>query len=176
MNLIEILVEQANLNFTGRVNIVDGPTGKYLGVISLLDGSIVSSQYLSETGKASVNYIIAEELESKNIIYIAEPEVIPNEEVKFKIDVVDLELIYKNFNKVYTEALRLRPPGHIRLSIDPDFILQGPNISYHEFETLAVISDYNKVEDIYRESKLLGFQTCISLVSLRKKKILKVLE
>lgn len=175
MAFLKTVADQAALNFTGRINIMEKTTGKYLGRVSLLEGNIVFSKYLGSSGKASLFHIVIDDLELDGLTFIVEPEIVSVAEMIFELDYEQLSAASQSVFQAYLEAKKLRPPDHIRLLIDPDFVSVGANISYWEFETLSVISDYNKVEDIFRESPLLEYQTCNSLVSLRKKKAIKVL-
>lgn len=175
MAFLKSVADQVTLNFTGRINVLEKATGKYLGKVSLLEGTLVFSQFRGASGKASLFHIVIEDLENDTLSFVVEPEIVSMAEAIFEMDYEQLVTASQRVYSAYRESLKLRPPDHLRLLIDPDFISRGANISYWEFETLAVISDFNKVEDIFRESPLLEYQTCNSLVSLRKKNAIKVL-
>jgi len=172
---IKTIADQATLNFTGRVNLLDKNSGKYLGKVSLLDGDLVYSSYKGKTGKPSLYHVVIDDLEHDNLSFVVEPEIITMSEAIFEISYEDFVKDSQNVYQAYISSKKFRPPAHLRLLIDPDFIPRGPNISFWEYEVLTVISDFNKVSDIFEESPLLEYQTCNSLVSLRKKGAIRVL-
>lgn len=176
MAFIKTVADQATLSFTGRINVLEKGTGKFLGKVSLIEGDIVYCSYKGHVGKSSLFNIVIDDQETDQLSFIAEPEIVTLSEAIFQIT-------YENFVKegsfvyqTYKDSIKLRPPGHIRLLINPDFVARGPNISFWEYEILTVISDFNKVSDIFSESPLLEYQTVNALVNLRKKKALKVLK
>ncbi|MCF8058042.1 MAG: hypothetical protein K9K67_02000 [Bacteriovoracaceae bacterium] len=175
MAFIKTIADQVTLSFTGRVNVLEKTSGKYLGKVSLLDGMIVFSSYKGNTGKSSLFHIVIDDLEHDSLSFVVEPEIVTLSEAIFEITYEDFVKDGQNIYQAYLSAKKYRPPDHIRLLIDPDFIARGPNISFWEFEVLTVISDFNKVSDIFKESDLLEYQICNSLVSLRKKAAIKVL-
>ncbi|CAN0306830.1 unnamed protein product [Chrysoparadoxa australica] len=118
-------------------------TGKYLGRVSLLEGKIVFCNYRGSSGKASLFHVVIDDMELDSLTFIVEPEIVSAAETIFELDYDQLVAASQNVFQAYQDSKRLRPPDHIRLLIDPDFISVGPNISYWEFETLAVISDFN---------------------------------
>lgn len=175
MAFIKTIAEQATLNFTGRVNVLERTSGKYLGKVSLIDGDLVYCSYKGHSGKSSLYHIVIDDQERSDLSYIAEPEIVTLSEaifqITFEIFKKESQFIYES----YINAKKFRPPDHLRLLINPDFIAKGPSVSFWEYEVLTVISDFNKVSDIFNECPLLEYQTCNSLVNLRKKGALKVL-
>ena len=175
MAFIKTIADQATLNFTGRVNVLERNSGKYLGRVSLIDGDIVYCSYKGNSGKSSLFHVVIDDQERSDLSFIAEPEIVTLSEAIFELSFEkfkrESQLIYES----YLNAKKYRPPNHLRLLIHPDFIATGPSVSFWEFEVLTVISDFNKVSDIFIESPLLEYQTCNALVNLRKKGALKVL-
>ncbi len=72
------------------------------------------------------------------------------------------------------EAKKLRPPNGLRLVLNDEFVIKGGEIGQEEFGVMKVITDFNKVEDIYVNCPLQEHQITLALVSLRKKGALKV--
>lgn len=174
MAFIKVIAEQATLNFTGRVNVLERNSGKYLGKVSLIDGEIVYCFYKGHSGKSSLYHIVIDDQERSDLSFIAEPEIVTLSEAIFEIPFETFQREAQRTFESYLNSKKFRPPDHIRLLINPDFIAKGPSVSFWEYEVLTVISDFNKVSDIFNESPLLEYQTCNSLVSLRKKGALKV--
>ncbi len=176
MSLIKTLADQAALNFTGRVNFLDRSNGEYLGKASLIEGDIVFAQYRKGVGKPALFNCLIDEMEKSDISFVVEPEIVHHSEAIFLLTYDDFLVVGQKIYQAYCSSKKFRPPENLRLIINPSFIPKGPEISYSEFETLTVISDFNKVSDVYKESPLLEFQTVNSLVSLRKKGALKVVD
>ena len=162
------------MNFTGRVNFLEQGSGKYLGKVSLLEGQIIFSQYMGGIGKPSLFHCLIDDMEKANISFVVEPEIVSLSEAIFVLPYEEFLSMGQKIFQAYQSSKRFKPPENLRLVISPDFIPRGEDVSYSEFEVLTVISDFNKVSDIYKESPLLEFQTINSLVSLRKKGALKV--
>ncbi|MEC7274748.1 MAG: hypothetical protein VXV96_00375 [Bdellovibrionota bacterium] len=175
MAFLKTISDQVTLNFTGRVNILDKKNNKFLGKVSLLEGAIVYSSYEAKVGKSTLYDIIIEDLEGENLRFVVEPEIVTLSEAIFELSFDELKVSAQAIFQQYKESRKMLPPPHLRLMIDPDFVARGPSVSFWEFETLTVISDFNKVSDIFLESPLSEYQTSLSLVSLRKKGALKVL-
>ncbi len=175
MAFVKTIADQATLSFTGRINVLEKDTGKYLGKVSLIEGEIVYCAYNGHVGKSSLYNIVIDDQVREGLTFVAEPEIVTLSEAIFQLPyetfIKESSFIYQT----YRDSIKLRPPDHIRLLIDPDFVARGPNISFWEYEVLTVISDFNKVADIFSECNLLEYQTINALVSLRKKGALKVL-
>ncbi|MAF78132.1 MAG: hypothetical protein CME60_08210 [Halobacteriovoraceae bacterium] len=175
MSLIKTISDQVHLGFTGRINILTEQTGKYLGRITLRDGLIVFTQFKERIGKSSLYHCLIEDLEEGNLKFAVEPEVVGDNEIIFTLDYQEFVDKGQKIFQAYKSSKKFRPPGHIKLMIDPDFIAKGQSLSYVEFELLSTISDYSRVSDIFNESKLLEYQVSNALVSLRQKGALKVI-
>jgi len=175
LSLIKTVADQTSLNFTGKINVLEKGTNKYLGKITLLEGSIVFANYKGGMGKAALFHIVIDDLETENLSYVVEPEIVTLSEAIFDLSFENFKRDAEYIYSAYSSARKFRPPPHLRLLITPDFVPKGPSVSYAEFEVLTVISDFNKVSDIFSECSLLEYQTCNALVSLRKKGALKVI-
>lgn len=175
MALLHVLSEQCEIGFTGNINILEKLSGKYLGKVSLLEGELVYCSYRNTPGKPGLLHVLIDDMDKDELSFIPEPEIVSLSESIFRLTykefIKECEATYKD----YIEAKKLTPPRHIRLVINPDIIAAGPEINSSEFQVLTVISDFNKVSDILNESPLLEYQTSNALVSLRKKKAIKVL-
>lgn len=175
MAFLKTLSDQVVLSFTGRINVLHKENRKFLGRVSLLDGFIVSSSFKGRVGKSTLYNIVIEDLEDDSLSFVVEPEIVTLSEAIFELTLEELQKSAKAIYQQYVEAKRRIPPPHLRLVINPDFVARGPSVSFWEFETLTVISDFNKVSDIFLESPLAEYQTSLALVGLRKKGALKVL-
>ncbi len=174
MSLIKTISDQVHLGFTGRINILTKDTGKYLGRVTLRDGVIVFTQFKETIGKPALYHCLIEDLESDHLKFAVEPEVVGDNEIIFNLEYQDFVDTGHKIFQAYRSSKKFRPPGDIRLVIDPDFVAKGQEVNYVEFELLSTISDFSRVSDIFNESKLLEYQISNALVSLRQKGAIKV--
>ena len=73
-------------------------------------------------------------------------------------------------------AKKLKPAMNLRLVIDPEVIVSHDEITPEEFDILSVLSEWCVVSDVYKYSKLMEFEVTNALVSLRKKRAIKVFQ
>lgn len=176
-NLIEVLKEQSSFGFTGKVNMLSRDNGQFLGVIYQQDGLIVGAQIKELKGKKALfNMIFADVDSNEDFRFIVEPELISTDHVQMKIPFDDLKGEAQKLYSQYLTAKKLRPAPTLKLVIDPEIIVSKEEISAEEFDVLSVITEYCKVSDIYKYCKLMDFEITNALVSLRKKKAIKVFQ
>jgi hypothetical protein len=165
------------MGFTGRVNILKESNKQFLGIVSLLDGYIIRCEYKSATGKKTLFNVLIENLsQTEDQKFIVEPEIVETESTDFKIDIHSFKVQSRERYERYLKSLKLTPPMNLRIIINSQFILSGDALSESEFDVLKVISDYNKVADIYDMAPLYKYEVTEALVSLRQKKAIKVLQ
>jgi hypothetical protein len=175
LSLINSLSEQATFSFSGRINVLNAETKQFLGSIHMIDGAIVDATYKGGDGKNSLFKILIEDMaEELPLKFVVEPELI--EEGSFTYSVNDFKKEARVHYEKYLASKKLKPPGHIKLLINGVFMLQGEKVDTIEFQVLKVISDYSRVDDIYKESSLMDYEVTSALVSLRKKGALKVFQ
>ncbi len=176
-NLIEILKEQASFGFTGKINLLSKDNGQFLGVIYQQEGILVGAQIKELVGKKALLRMIFDDVESnQNFKFIVEPEVLPPEVLTMKTSFEEIKLLAQKHFQDYVSAKKLRPANHLKLVIDPEVIVSKDDITPAEFDVLAVISEWCNVSDIYKYSKLMDFEVTQALVSLRKKRAIKVFQ
>lgn len=176
-NLIEVLKEQASFGFTGKINILSRDNGQFLGVIYQSEGIIVGAQIKELKGKKALLKMIFDDVESnENFKFIVEPEVLSTEIMTVRISFEEIKLEAQGHFQQYVSAKKLRPAPHLKLVIDPEIIVSSHDITSQEFDVLTVISEWCNVSDIYKYSKLMDFEITHALVSLRKKRAIKVFQ
>jgi hypothetical protein len=176
-NLIEVLKEQASFGFTGKVNMLSRDTGQFLGVIYQQEGLIVGSQIKDLKGKKALLKMIFDDVESNDDFkFIVEPELLNPEILTMKISFEEIKKEAQSFFQEYIAAKKLRPAAHLKLVIDPEVIVSKEEITPEEFDLLTTLSEWCKVSDIYKYSKLMDFEITRTLVSLRKKRAIKVFQ
>lgn len=176
-DLIPILDEQNAVGFTGKVNVLDASTKQLLGDVILLDGNIHASRYKGAEGLKAFFNLCVDEFEQSDLTYIVEPELVDSRKKQIHYPYGILKRKIKDVIENYKASKALKPPAHIKVLINPDFINNenGENVTGEEFELLKTLSDYNLVSDFYKNCKLLDYEITNALVSLRKKNALKVI-
>lgn len=76
----------------------------------------------------------------------------------------------------YKEHRAQRPPMSLKLLVEPNFLVSGEELTEIEYNLLCTMSDYNLVEDLYKNSPMLEYEITMALVSLRKKNALRVIK
>jgi hypothetical protein len=176
-NLIEVLKEQASFGFTGKVNILSKENGQFLGVIYQQEGMIVGAQLKELKGRKALLKMIFDDVESnENFKFIVEPEVLSPENITMKVSFEEVRKEAQGYFQEYLSAKKLRPASHLKLVIDPEIIVSVEDITPKEFDVLSVITEWCNVNDIYKYSKLMDFEVTHALVSLRKKRAIKVFQ
>jgi hypothetical protein len=176
MSIITNVEEQCSFGFTGRINILKKDDGQFLGVVNISEGEIVSAQYSSKHGLTALFSLVIIDMDNNDDLrFVVEPEVIPPEDIEFSLKFDAFKNKAQKFYEEHLAALKLRPPGQVRLIANPTFVKEGDKLNATEFSLLKTIVDFNKVEDIYLNSELFDFEVTHALVSLRKKKALKVI-
>lgn len=176
-NLIEVLKEQASFGFTGKVNVLSKENGQFLGVIYQQEGMIVGAQVKELKGKKALLKMIFDDVESnENFKFIVEPEILSPENITLKISFEEIRKEAQGHFQEYLSAKKLRPAPHLKLVIDPEIIVSVEDITPQEFDVLSVITEWCNVSDIYKYSKLMDFEITHALVSLRKKRAIKVFQ
>lgn len=172
--LLSTLEEQAIFGFTGKVNIIKSKNRQFLGEITQKDGLVVDAQYKGLAGKKALYTALIDDVDTGDLSFVVEPELVEEAQVVFEVNVDELKEQARERFEHYQRSRKLRPPDEIRLLVDPDFIIEGEDVTSDEFEVLAGLSEYNKVGDIYKNVNLLEYEITNALVSLRIKKALKV--
>ena len=176
-NLIEVLKEQSSFGFTGKVNVLSKENGQFLGVIYQQDGMIVGAQVMELKGKKALLKMIFDDVESnERFKFIVEPELLSPDNITFKISFEEIRKEAQGHFQDYLSAKKLRPAPHLKLVIDPIIIESVSDITPQEFDVLSVVTEYCNVNDIYKYCKLMEFEVTHALVSLRKKRAIKVFQ
>lgn len=176
MGLLEIVKEQIDFGFTGKVNILSSRS-QFLGAIFLKEGLIVGAQFHGQTGIKALKKAVFEDVDSKDVYkFVVEPEIVDESHMQFS---VEFEILKKDIQKEYEsyrESKKLRPPQHLVLVIAPEIVVSKEEVSYSEFKVLEVMTEYNKVSDIYDKCSLEEYEITQALVDLRRKKAIKVFQ
>jgi len=168
MALLEILKDQSAFGFTGKINALLKSNGQFFGVVYQSEGYIVDAKVQNISGKKGLLNLIFIDVEKDDYLkFVVEPEVLNHENFTMKLS--------KKFAH-YLSSKKLKPPGNLKLLIDPEIIVNNDQITPEEFDVLALLSEWCLVSDIYKYSKLMDYEVTDALVTLRKKKAIKVFQ
>lgn len=174
--LFDVIDEQAAVAFTGKINILDDSSRQLYGHIALFEGDILTVMFKNIGGQKAFYNILVEESEQASFKYVVEPEIVSDQTRNIHYPLSVLKSRSREVLENYQLSKSSKPPHSIKLSIDPAFISAKEEVSGDEYDLLLTISDYNRVEDIYRHCPLLDYEITNALVSLRRKKALKVIQ
>lgn len=175
MAFLTTIEEQASFKFTGRINVLSVENNQFYGYVLMREGYLVQAKFRGEKLEHALYSIVFADIENQlNLKFVVEPEIVSDDEAIFKMSFIDLKKNAETSYAKFKDSIKLRPPADLHLLIRPEFIIEGANLELIEFKTLETITEYSKVEDIYKNSDLLDHEITEALVSLRKKKALKV--
>jgi hypothetical protein len=176
IGLIKILKEQFTFGFTGRVNALLGKNDQYLGAVFQKEGQIIHSEYQGIVGKKALYKMIFDDIDGeKELKFLIEPEIISASLQTFEYTFDQLYERTKKRYPLYQRTKKYRPLDTLCLEVNLPFISHGEEILPEEFDILCKIVESPQVGEIYLKSKLYDYEITDYLVSLRKKKALKVI-
>lgn len=176
MGLLEIIKEQTDFGFTGKINILSSRS-QFLGAIFLKDGAVVGAQFNSLKGLKALKKSIFEDVDSNDFFkYVVEPEIVNDEHVQFSYGYLQLQKEIESEYEKYRQSKKLRPPQNLNLIIAADIVTSQDLVSYSEFKVLEIMTEYSKVSDIYDHCSLEEYEITQALVELRRKKAIKVFQ
>lgn len=175
-SLLKTLDEQVQVGFTGKVNVLDSFTKQLYGSIGIYEGEIVHCVFQGVVGLKAFYNIVIEEYENDKFNYIVEPELIDQTKKNIYYSFGHLKNKVSEVFQNYEKSKALRPPENIKLVINSSFVSAGDEVTAQEYDLLGTISDFSKVEEIYKNSSLLDYEITNALVSLRKKQAIKVIK
>lgn len=175
--LLEILKEQSSFGFTGRINILSPKNDQFLGVVYQEQGFIVGAHIKGVKAKRALLKMVFDDVEgAQEFKYVIEPEILNDDIATMKLSVEELKQEAQNLIHEFLLAKKLKPGQHLRIVTDPEIIISNTPITAQEFCMLVTLAEWPCVKDIYAHSPLMEFETTHALVSLRKKKALKVFQ
>jgi len=174
--LLNILDEQSAMGFTGKINILRRDNSQTHAVVLMFEGKIINCQAASRSGEKSLLDVVFRDVSnSMTFKVIVEPEVVTLDDGLFEWSVEELKRRAREVYENYLNSRKLKPPGHLKLVLNADFIIEGATVEPDEFDVLSAISDYSRVQEIYDHCPLMEYEITRALVSLRRKGGLKVI-
>ncbi|NOT79217.1 MAG: hypothetical protein HOP07_09490 [Bacteriovoracaceae bacterium] len=177
INLIEVLKEQASFGFTGKINILLRNNSQFIGVIYQEEGLLVGAESRELKGKKALLKLIFEDVESHDLYkFVVEPELVSPDLHSMKVTIDEVKTEAQVHFQDYINAKKLKPSPDLRLVLNPEILISNEDLTPREFDVMSVITEWCKVSDIYKYSKLMDFEITNALVSLRKKRAIKVFQ
>ena len=175
MNLIHKIEEQFSISFTGRINVLGEENSQFIGVVLISEGDIVKCRYRERRGEQALLHLIVADVTSKeDFRFIVEPEMISKEECSRVLDFASIKKKASDIVQKFATTKNLSPPTHLKLLVNPHFVSEGQDISTTEFRVMCTMTEYPQVGDIYNALDLHEYEVVEALVSLRKKKAIRV--
>ncbi|MCB9060588.1 MAG: hypothetical protein H6622_03595 [Halobacteriovoraceae bacterium] len=176
MQIFELLDEQSSINFTGKINLLNKDSDQYIASVYLIDGNIVQCDFKQKKGlKALFRIFNFMHESSAHINLIIEPEIVPSDLKSFCLTSVQLKKLIQEFKENVEFNEKYRPSSDLRIVVDPQFLKKGVRVSPEEFEVLCMLSDTERVDEVYVKSELIDFEVTKAFIDLRKKGAIKVL-
>jgi uncharacterized small protein (DUF1192 family) len=173
--ILAILDEQVAVGFTGKVNVLQRTNRQFLGHIIFKEGDIIQSKFRQSQGLKGLYLILTCEIALEAFDYVVEPEVVEDIPRQINLTYSSLKQKLSEMLKEYRESLKLRPPGHVRIILDAEFLDDSLPVSSSEFEVINTLVEWSKVDDVYQRCPLLDHEITRALVELRKKGALKIM-
>lgn len=174
LKFVPVVEEQMSVNFTGKVNLLSPFNHQFLGHLLFKNGKIIDVKYLQLTGVKAFYQLGIKEYGLERHQYIVEPEIVSEEEQRIHYPFSVLLKKLEKQIKLYEIVNGQRPPSNVKILVDALSINSDIECTPEEFKVLSVLTDYHKVDDIYDHCDLLDYEVTSSLISLRKKGILKI--
>ncbi len=176
MSILATINEQAAFGFSGRINVLKRSNDQLFGVIFQYDGKVIGATCEKQRGKKALYYLIFNDVDLEDIFkLVVEPEIIGPSSFMFELSFGEIKKEAESQYPEFLKAKKFRPPGHLKLIIDTDIISNKQEVTPEEFLVMSTLTEYSKVDEVYQASQLLEYEVTNALVSLRKKKAIKVL-
>lgn len=175
LTLVQSLDEQHAVGFTGKINVLSRLNNQLVGVVFFHNGQVIQTQYQGQEGLKAFYQLVIAELNLVSHRFVTEPELVDLSLKHIHFPYSVLRARSQELVDELIEAQKQKPPEDVKLMIDPSFINSQVDISGAEFEVLVHLTEWNKVKDVYQNCPLLEFEITTALVSLRKKKAIRVL-
>lgn len=168
--LEEIIEDQINVSFTGRIQLLSKVDFSLKGFILFKEGRVIDAKYENKMANRGFISAMIHQDECKMIL---EAEFI---EHKRNIDSSYRELI-EEFEDAYLNHqyyLNFSVPHEIEIKANADFVQKGSSLSLDEYSVLlCLVKDGYK--NLSKNLNLLDYEITKSLISLRKKQAIKTI-
>ncbi len=175
MKLVSVIEEQMSVSFTGKVNILSNFNRQYLGHLVFNSGEIIKATFQGHKGTKAFFQVIVQEYSLNSFVYIVEPEIVDELDRDIFLPYASLKLKMEEVTRLYRDSIKLRPPDHLKIVLNSQFMDKHPNLALHEFTVMLTLTEWSSPFDIYQHCPLLDHEITYALVGLRKKDALKIM-
>ena len=126
-------------------------------IIYQKNGDIVHAEYKGAKGKKALFSLVFDDVGGeRDLKFLVEPEVVPEENVSFIYGYDDFRKKVEGRFTQYIKYRKYRPAEELDLYVNPNFLrdITGYSIGPEEFDVLCAVLDNSRVEHIYRNSFL----------------------
>lgn len=173
--ILAAIEEQVAVKFTGKVNILASYNRQFLGHILFINGEVIQVFFNKHRGLKAFYNLLIQERTLQSFDYVVEPELVEEKDRQIHYPFAVLKNKLGEVLKKYKESLKSRPPNDIKIIVDANFLKSKEPITPEEFDVLSTLSDWSGPKELYDHCDLLDHEITMALVSLRKKKALKIL-
>ena len=174
MKLVETILENMTISFSGRINVLSEQTKQFIGSIVLSDGVLVDASFGQVDGKKALANLLMESRSNFGMSIVSEPELISESDFSFNMAEQDFFKFKNDYFEQYELLRKLRPSNGLVLSLNSKKLDIYTPLSFAEFDAMKLILSNGSVGEVYNNSKMLEFDVTKSLISLRKKGIILV--
>jgi hypothetical protein len=173
MDFIEILRRALRSQFVGKLHIQLKSNRQFLGECWVDTGRITWARYANKEGVSALSSIYIDSRVKDNITFMEEREYIPKDQRNIFMDSGKIfERIFFHY-RLYKKNIDLKPKNDL---IFQTIYADDAQLSLAEKYMLSIMDQYQVVEEIYRNSDLLEWETTEALIGLRKKGHLKIIQ
>lgn len=173
--VIGVIEEQISVQFTGKINVLATYNNQFLGQILFKNGDVIQVTYNGLSGLKAFYQLLIQEYAEQKFDYVVEPELVDEKERQIHYPYAVIKNKLGEVLKQYRDSLKFRPPENVKILIDVEFVEDTLPITPAEYKVLEALTEWNKVNDIYKNCQLFDHEITWALVSLRKKGALKIL-
>lgn len=174
--VLDILEEQSSFAFTGLVIAKEQISGNESAKLWFQDGQIIEIETQKRTGMNALYELFFQEFLGVRFDY----ELIANKEITVKqviyFPLAQIKIFLNSIVDDLEDHDEFSPNRNLELSLKPEFIAYGQDITELEYQVMELVAKYEAVDDIYNKTDLLGFEVTKGLIGLRKKDALIVKE
>ena len=174
MKLIDTVLENMMISFSGRVNILDSESKQFIGSLTQIEGNIINATLGKSSGKKALASLLMQDHCDEDFLVVTEPELVSASERSFNMDEKAFFKFKNDYLEQYELLNRLKPADNLHFGINSEKIDIYTPLSHEEFNVIKLVLESQLSKDIYNSSNLLEFDVTKALISLRKKGIILV--
>lgn len=174
MKLVETILENMTISFSGRINVLSEQSKQFIGSVVLSEGQLVDARFGKMSGKKALATLLMKERSSISMSLVSEPELVSEVEFSFNMDEQGFFKFKNDYFEQYELLSKLRPAKNLVLGLNSKKLDIYTPLTDLEFDAMKLVVSCKNVEEMYDTTQMLEFDVTKSLISLRKKGIILV--